>query len=294
MQIYLYQNEQQVGPFTVDEIWNRIASGSIVSSDLGWHEGLSEWQTLESFLPATPEPPAPAKPLSTPRFSVEKREVQTNVKQGAVIGGWLCFFLGILTMYFSMWTFVIYGPLFIVAFVLSIVAMSQRRILGGIALLLATLVVPTILGLFLFANRTAKLAETLQSAQKPTAQLSTQKSTLQQNALKDTSQPVTTEPLGSQSEPSTPIVAPKPKNPELDAKMGFRTYKLGTAFSQFNPNDLNEGTTFMKTDLRAFFVKDFDKKLGAAEIEDIQLNFVQDILRGWSEIKGCNLKGNGL
>ncbi|TSA37850.1 MAG: DUF4339 domain-containing protein, partial [Verrucomicrobiaceae bacterium] len=79
MQIYLYQNEQQVGPFTVDEIWNRIASGSIVSSDLGWHEGLSEWQTLESFLPATPEPPAPAKPLSTPRFSVEKREVQTNV-----------------------------------------------------------------------------------------------------------------------------------------------------------------------------------------------------------------------
>jgi len=78
------------------------------------------------------------------------------------------------------------------------------------------------------------------------------------------------------------IAAPTPppsKHPDLDAKMGFRTYKLGTLFSEFNPNDLREGQTFVKSDLRGYFVKSFDNKLGAAEIEAIQLNFVQDILQ---------------
>ncbi len=62
-------------------------------------------------------------------------ELQTNVKQGALIGGWVCFGVGILFMVHSLWAFIFYGPLFFAAFVLSIVAMAQRRIGGGLALL---------------------------------------------------------------------------------------------------------------------------------------------------------------
>ncbi len=69
-------------------------------------------------------------------------ELQTNVKQGAIIGGWVCFGVGILFMVHSLWAFIFYGPLFFAAFVLSIVAMAQRRIGGGLALLLCCVIIP--------------------------------------------------------------------------------------------------------------------------------------------------------
>jgi len=60
--------------------------------------------------------------------------------------------------------------------------------------------------------------------------------------------------------------------------MGFRTYKLGTPFSQFNSDDLESQGAF-RTDHKLYGVKTFDKQLGAAEIDSIQLDFVQDILQ---------------
>lgn len=84
---------------------------------------------------------------STPDLTKEPQgpagmEVETNVKQGALIGGWVCFLLGIVFVFLTLWSFILYGPLFFAAFVLSIVAMAQKRIWGGILLLLATLVIP--------------------------------------------------------------------------------------------------------------------------------------------------------
>jgi hypothetical protein len=96
--------------------------------------------------------------------------------------------------------------------------------------------------------------------------------------------PAKTESSSSGDTNAVPLVAPeppKPKHPTLDAKMGFRTYKLGTPFSQFNPDDLDAETAFAfeKSDTKSYLVKVFDKQLGAAEIDSIQLNFIQDILQ---------------
>jgi hypothetical protein len=81
------------------------------------------------------------------------------LKQGAAIGGWLCFGLGALIMYWSVWAFLLYVPLFFVAFVLSITAMAQRRIVLGIVLLLATIVVPLIEWFTLAAVRTTRFLD---------------------------------------------------------------------------------------------------------------------------------------
>ena len=86
-------------------------------------------------------------------------EAKHPIKQGAIIGGWLCFALGAAIMHFSLWTFFIYGPLLLVAFILSIAAMSQRRIVGGILLLLMTLIVPPVQWFCTFANRGDKFME---------------------------------------------------------------------------------------------------------------------------------------
>ena len=40
MQIYLYQNNQQEGPFTLPRISARLVSGDLDSATLAWHEGM--------------------------------------------------------------------------------------------------------------------------------------------------------------------------------------------------------------------------------------------------------------
>jgi hypothetical protein len=75
------------------------------------------------------------------------------VKQGAAIGGWCCFGIGLAIMYFSVWTFFIYVPFFFVSFILAITAMAQRRIASGIVLMLALLIVPGVTWLVLSTTR---------------------------------------------------------------------------------------------------------------------------------------------
>ncbi len=86
-------------------------------------------------------------------FLKGQHEVETNVKQGALIGAVVCFAIGIILMFISLWSFIIYSPLFLAAFILSIVAMSQKRVAGGLITLLLTLIVPPVLFLGLGAAR---------------------------------------------------------------------------------------------------------------------------------------------
>jgi len=51
MQIFIHQNGQQAGPFSVEAVRGMIAARSIAPTDLGWHAGLSDWQPLNTFLP---------------------------------------------------------------------------------------------------------------------------------------------------------------------------------------------------------------------------------------------------
>jgi hypothetical protein len=93
-------------------------------------------------------------------------EVQTNVKQGAVIGGWVCFGIGMACMILSLWTVIFYAPLFFAAFVLSIVAMAQRRVAGGLTLLLFCVIIPPLTFLGLMAHR-VQVSDSLKSRSAP-------------------------------------------------------------------------------------------------------------------------------
>lgn len=74
-----------------------------------------------------------------------------TIKQGAAIGGWVCFGLGVVFMFIPIPTWFIYVPLFVASFVLSIVAMSQGRIASGVTLLLANIIGAPILFFIAFA-----------------------------------------------------------------------------------------------------------------------------------------------
>lgn len=46
MQIYLARNNQQAGPYTVEQINQMLASQQVLLTDLAWHQGMAEWKAL--------------------------------------------------------------------------------------------------------------------------------------------------------------------------------------------------------------------------------------------------------
>lgn len=46
MQIYLARNNQQAGPYTLEQVNQMLASQQILLTDLAWHEGMTEWKAL--------------------------------------------------------------------------------------------------------------------------------------------------------------------------------------------------------------------------------------------------------
>jgi uncharacterized RDD family membrane protein YckC len=46
MQIYLARNNQQAGPYTLDQVNAMLANTQVVLTDLAWHEGMTTWLPL--------------------------------------------------------------------------------------------------------------------------------------------------------------------------------------------------------------------------------------------------------
>ncbi len=46
MQIYLARNNQQAGPYTLEQLNQMLATGQVLLDDLVWHEGMPEWKKL--------------------------------------------------------------------------------------------------------------------------------------------------------------------------------------------------------------------------------------------------------
>lgn len=195
MEIYLQQDGRQVGPYTEEQLRNSVASGTINQFDLARHDGLNDWQPLCTIIhiataaPASPHPPAPASgtayvppppPPPPPDAALPPPDIvstgapsphaifsefiQILVQRSAVIGGWICFAIGFIVLIVFSWPFYIHFTLFVAAIMLSIEALSQRRIIGGLSLLLVTLMLPTIVGFGLLFYRANKAAEPISDA----------------------------------------------------------------------------------------------------------------------------------
>ena len=60
MQISVYNNGQQLGPFPLDAIHNMVRLGSLPDTAVVWYEGAPDWIPLPTFLQQYPVPAAPA------------------------------------------------------------------------------------------------------------------------------------------------------------------------------------------------------------------------------------------
>jgi len=62
MQYHVAKNGEKSGPFDKEEVYRRLVAGELSGTDLGWHEGLAEWEPLAKLLP----PPSATLPMGAP------------------------------------------------------------------------------------------------------------------------------------------------------------------------------------------------------------------------------------
>lgn len=89
MQIYLARNNQQAGPYTLEQLNQMLTSQQVLLTDLVWHEGMTEWKALGEltqgklvyepigYNPATPEP-APFQNQDIHQVKIEKKAALNN------------------------------------------------------------------------------------------------------------------------------------------------------------------------------------------------------------------------
>ena len=77
MEIWIGRDGQRHGPYKEEDVRQWLRSGQLAAEDLGWYEGLADWQPLSVLFPdaraATPPPlgPAPVVPPPTTTAALE-------------------------------------------------------------------------------------------------------------------------------------------------------------------------------------------------------------------------------
>lgn len=88
LQIYLARNNQQAGPFTLEQLNAMLASQSVLLTDLMWHVGMSEWKSIGEmtqghhyYQPQGSENSAVFTPQENIFHNTQENTVQNNTTQ---------------------------------------------------------------------------------------------------------------------------------------------------------------------------------------------------------------------
>lgn len=65
MEVFIYHNSEKRGPYSIEELRERVLNGTASQDDLAWHEGLRDWMPLRQVIPLNtsyclPRPPGEA------------------------------------------------------------------------------------------------------------------------------------------------------------------------------------------------------------------------------------------
>ena len=84
MQIYISRAGQQYGPFSMDQVHQALTNGSLVATDLAWHEGAANWVPLGQIV-TTSTPTAVATPAA--QTATAELERKSKPQAGPKAGG---------------------------------------------------------------------------------------------------------------------------------------------------------------------------------------------------------------
>ena len=73
MLIHINKDGQQYGPYTIDQVNEYLAQGSLQTTDPAWHDGMAEWCPL-SQIAGVVDPNSPTPPSFDPTTSGVQRD----------------------------------------------------------------------------------------------------------------------------------------------------------------------------------------------------------------------------
>ncbi len=137
-EFYVAKGGRQEGPYTKNVLKQLAQAGVLDGEDLGWKEGLPNWAPLKQLVmdlprPATSFPAAPPshKFSQYPAPPPQMPQPQLEASNGVVVAGYTCALVALL----------FFPPFFgLAAFVLGIIALTQRKIGNGIAIIVLSIV----------------------------------------------------------------------------------------------------------------------------------------------------------
>jgi len=107
MQVYINRAGQQFGPYSMEQVTQGLAEGSLVDSDLAWREGADQWIPLSQFMASRrPDDATTPLPDTTPTSKKSKPSTPTKtpawlIRVGIGLGAaaaialvWVLFFKG--------------------------------------------------------------------------------------------------------------------------------------------------------------------------------------------------------
>jgi uncharacterized RDD family membrane protein YckC len=85
MLIHIAKNGQKMGPYSEAQVREMLAAGSIVGTDLAWHEGLADWKPVAAVLSAASSPAAPVSQLVPGVAVIDPNLADRGSRLGAVL-----------------------------------------------------------------------------------------------------------------------------------------------------------------------------------------------------------------
>lgn len=163
MQIHVARDGQQLGQYSVEEVNRKLADGTLLPTDLGWHEGAAGWAPLSSIAgltmpagpaspvtPIAPPPPTSPTPIAPPPRPATSHSVTSaapqpsqNVK-GLVVTSWILLgvtFVISLVPVLGCGSWLLAWPVAVATLVMAIVILTRGGKTQGIAILIASILI---------------------------------------------------------------------------------------------------------------------------------------------------------
>jgi GYF domain 2 len=181
MQIHVARNGQRLGQYSVDEVNRKLADGTFLPTDLGWHEGAAEWAPLSSIaavtIPAGSATPAPSAPVPPPPPSASPAQSSVDAithppmqsYKAIAITSWILLGFTALLSIVPVLGFAAWILAFIVipvVFILAIVILTRGGKTQGILILIASVVVLPVFILVASVTSTVILSATVTEREK--------------------------------------------------------------------------------------------------------------------------------